>query len=60
MPTQATNQSRKLQTKTNSQILVELNPKQAELINVMLVTGIWGNTPKQVLTRIIDQKLANL
>jgi hypothetical protein len=57
MSTQKT-RGRKLQTATNSEIKITLNDKQAAIVNKMVDHGVYGNTPNQVLLRIVDERLA--
>lgn len=44
---------RRLGKDTNTAI--KWNPKQAERINALLETGLWGSTPADTVKRIVDK-----
>ena len=44
-------------TSDSPQVVLNLNPRQAELINSYLASGLWGNSPNQVCLRLIDHAL---
>ena len=43
---------------TNGKIYLALNGKQSALVNELMATGVWGNTPAQVVMRLFDRQLA--
>lgn len=43
-----------------SAIEIKINPEQAKLINSLQSTGLYGNTPAQVVLRMLDWALIQL
>lgn len=52
-----TTKGRIVQTNTNSSIKFDINPKQAERLNAMVETGLWGSSVGACIKRIVDLHL---
>lgn len=53
-------EGRLLQTDTDSEITLTLTPRQAFFVNQLIEQGLWGNTARQCVSRLVDTKLQEL
>lgn len=49
--------SRTLKEGVQHEVAIGLNIKQAEIVNRLLSTGLYGNSPRQVIQRLLDAAL---